>query len=817
MAASPRRTGDDPDMHHHGFGYWWSLLFGIVIAVLGIVLAGGGGWLVALGGSWYYLVAGLGLVLAGGLTASQRRSGALVYGVVWLFTLIWAFWEVGTDPWALVPRIVAPTVLLVVMLLTLPALRRPLIPTAAAFLLALGAAPLLVPSHAAAQETLVPAAQPATPAPATPDPLPPAAATQPRAAPLEVGADWPVYGGSEAARRYSPLDQITPQNVAQLQQVWNYHTGDLPDAGAKNEYSPENTPLKVGDTLYACSAMNIAIALDAATGKEKWRYDPQVSDDAIPYGATCRGLAYYVDPAAAPGAPCAARILDATLDARLIALDAGTGALCQDFGNGGTVDLNEGIGFTVPGWYAVTAPPVVVRGIAVVGAQVKDGQAEDAPSGVIRGYDAVTGKLAWAWDMGAPDRKGAPQGEETYTRGTPNMWTIATGDEDLGLVYIPLGNSAVDYYGGNRRDFENEFSSSLVAIDVTTGEPAWHFQTVHYDLWDYDLGSQVSLVDLPTDGGTVPALILPSKQGQIYVLDRRTGKSLFPVEERPVPKNGVEAEALSPTQPYSGYAQLDQPPLTERDMWGMSPLDQLYCRIQFRRAEYQGEYTAPTVDKPYIEYPGYNGGSDWGSVAVDPARGILVANYNDTANFNRLLPRAVADAKDIEPIYAGGVPKSVGEAGPQMGAPYAISINAGWRVPLTGLLCTDPPYGGIRAIDLATGKTLWDHPLGSAEKNGPFGIPSMLPIRIGTPNNGGPLVTKSGLIFIAATTDRKFRAFDLKTGKELWETDLPAGGQTTPMTYEVDGRQYVAIAPGGHHFMETPVGDQIIAYALPAS
>ncbi len=252
-------------------------------------------------------------------------------------------------------------------------------------------------------------------------------------------------------------------------------------------------------------------------------------------------------------------------------------------------------------------------------------------------------------------------------------------------------------------------------------------------------------------------------------------------------------------------------------MWGMSPIDQLYCRIQFRRAEYQGEFTAPTVDKPYIEYPGYNGGSDWGSVAVDPERGILVANYNDTANFNRLLPRAVADAKDIEPIYAGGVPESVGEAGPQIGAPYAISINAGWRVPLTGLLCTEPPYGGIRAIDLATGKTLWDHPLGSAEKNGPFGIPSMLPVTIGTPNNGGPLVTKGGLIFVAATTDQKFRAFDLKTGKELWETDLPAGGQTTPMTYEVDGRQYVAIAPGGHHFMETPVGDQIIAYALPAS
>ena len=823
--ATHSRPADTSSYHddHHGFGYWWSTLFGALLILIGLALGGGGGWLIVLGGSWYYLIAGIGLVVAGALLTGQRRSGALVYLIVWLFTLAWAFWEVGLNGWDLVPRVVAPTVLLLLVLVTLPALHRPLIPRTAAALLAIGlAAPNLLAGHAArAQETLQPAAatpqaaQPAAEAPKTDEPQAAATSTPPRAAPLEPGQDWPVYGGSEHAMRYSPLDQITPANVKTLEKVWTYHTGDLPDAKTEGEYSPENTPLKVGGTLYACSAMNILIAIDARTGAETWRYDPKVPDDAIPYGATCRGVAYYARPDAAPDAACATRIIEGTLDARLIAVDARTGALCEDFGDKGQVDLNQGIGFTVPGWYSVTAPPVVVRGIAVVGSQVKDGQAEDAPSGVIRGYDAVTGKLAWAWDMGAPDRTGAPEGDATYTRGTPNMWTAPSGDEEFGYAYIPLGNSSVDYYGGNRKDFENEYSSSLVAIDVTTGKPVWHFQTVHYDLWDYDLGSQVSLVDLPTENGKVPAVILPSKQGQIYVLNRKTGESLFPVEDREVPKNGVEADVLSPTQPYSGYAHLDQPKLTERDMWGMSPLDQLYCRIQFRRAEYQGEYTAPTVDKPYIEYPGYNGGSDWGSVAVDPARGILVANYNDTVNFNRLVPRAKANAEGIEPIYKGGVPKSVGEAGPQEGAPYAISINAGWRVPLTGLLCKDPPYGGIRAIDLATGKTLWDHPLGSAEGNGPFGIPSMLPITIGTPNNGGPLVTKGGLIFIAATTDQKFRAFDIETGKEVWETDLPAGGQTTPMTYEVDGRQYVAIAPGGHHFMETPVGDAIIAYALP--
>ncbi len=636
------------------------------------------------------------------------------------------------------------------------------------------------------------------------------------AAPLEPGSDWPVYGGSNDAARFSPLDQINPQNVANLAPVWTFHTGDLPDAAAKGKYSPENTPLKVGDSLYTCTGMGIVIALDPASGKEKWRFDPKVSDDAIPYGATCRGVAYYAVPAVAADAPCATRIVYGTLDARLIAIDSKTGALCQDFGNGGSVDLTEGIGFTVPGWYSVTAPPVIVRGIAVVGAQVKDNEATDAPSGVIRGYDAVTGKLAWAWDMGAPDRSGAPAGDATYTRGTPNMWTVATGDDALGLVYVPLGNAAGDYWGPGRSDAEMKYSSALVALDATTGKPVWHFQTVRRDLWDYDLGSQVTLVDLPTDKGKVPALILPSKQGQIYVLNRKTGESLFPVKDQPAPKgDGPEADWLASTQPTSGYAHLDKPPMTERDMWGMSPLDQLYCRIQFRRAEYLGEFTAPTTDKPYIEYPGYNGGSDWGSVAVDPERGILVANYNDTPNYNRLIPREQADKMGIKPIYQGGTPNSVGEAGAQTGAPYAIDVNSGWRVPGTGMLCKKPPYGWIRGIDLATGKTLWDEPFGSAEKNGPFGIPSMLPLTIGTPNNGGPLATAGGVTFVAATTDQKLRAFDTKTGKVLWETELPGGGQTTPITYEVDGRQYVAIAPGGHHFMETPVSDAIVAYALP--
>jgi quinoprotein glucose dehydrogenase len=793
---------------------WYVVLIGIVVLAIGLILAAGGVWLISLGGSWYYAITGVLLVVAGALLFQKRRSGVKLFVAVWIGTLIWAIWEVtldgwqpASDWWALEPRVFAPTVLLVLVLIGLPALRRPDMSGVSAVVAAVALGLSLIMGGAvplyAQQDTSPNTTQGAT---ETPD----AAATA-QAAPLKTGEDWPVYGGTVQGERHSPLTQITTENVANLEQAWSIHTGDMPSEAADGKYSPENTPLKVGDTLFVCTPMNQVLALDASTGLEEWRYDPNVSEDAIPYGATCRGLAYHVQNDVDPDTLCAARILVGTLDARLIAVDAGTGQICPAFGREGMVDLNNGLGDTVPGWYAVTAPPTIVRGVAVVGAQVSDNEANDAPSGVIRGYDVVTGDMLWAWDLGQGGVVDEPGQGETYTRGTPNMWTMASGDQELGYVYLPLGNSSSDYYGSDRSAEENEYASSLVALDARTGEEVWHFQTVHHDVWDYDLGSQVTLVDFPADGGTVPALILPSKQGQIYVLNRETGESLFPVEERPAPKLGsVEPDYISDTQPYSGYANLNQPPLTEKDMWGMSPIDQLWCRIQFRRANYAGQFTPPSADKPFIQYPGYNGGSDWGSVSVDTERGILIANYNDMPNYNQLIPREEADARGVKPFSDAG-----GEAGPMQGVPYAIEVNAGWRVPFTGMLCSEPPYGWIRGIDLATGETLWDQPFGSAENNGPFGIPSMLPLTIGTPNNGGPITTAGGVTFVAATTDDKLRAFATETGEELWQVDLPAGGQTTPMTYEVDGRQYVVIYPGGHHFMETEVGDQIIAYALP--
>lgn len=846
------------DRHGYGerarHGGWWPVLLGIVLVLFGLPIALGGAWLIILGGSWYYLPAGIGLLLTAYFLFRRDMSAIWVYLVTYFGTVVWALWESGMNGWAQVPRLLAPTIVLVLVLTTLPLLRGPRarlrtgMAAAAVTIVGMigaigvtgnGVGPLqaqdAVPEAPPAAEEAAeePASPPATtPSAVTPEPSPtvtpapaeaevePLAAPQPTYVALETGADWPAYGGTHKATRYSPLDQITVDNVASLEKIWEFRTGDLPEND--EPFGNQNTPVKVGDRLYLCSALNKITALNAATGTEFWTYDPEVSTDAVGYNASCRGLVYFENPAAAQGELCATRVVNLTHDARMIALDTETGQLCPDFGNGGMVNLMEGIGDTAPGFYAPTSPPTLVRDVLVVGSQVSDGQTREAPSGVIRGYNAVTGELDWAWDMGRPGENGLPPEGEIYTPGTPNMWTIASGDDELGLVYMPMGNSAVDYWGGDRSEAENTYSTAIVALDVETGAVAWHYQTVHYDIWDYDLGGQGTLVDFPTDQGPVPAIVMPSKQAQFYILNRETGEPLVTIEERPAPQGGVEPERLSPTQPYvTDFPNLLKPDLTEADMWGTTPVDQLWCRIQFRQAAYDGVYTPPTVDQPWIQFPGYNGGSDWGGVAIDPVNNIMIANYNNMPNYNQLVPREEVDAMGVLPItdpnydpdVGGG---SHGSISPQAQAPYGIRVNAGWRVPFTGLLCKEPPYGGIAAIDLATREVLWDRPFGSARKNGPFGIPSMMPIEIGTPNNGGGFITASGLFFIGAATDDLFRAIDISTGEEVWQVELPAGGQATPMTYQAEGRQIVVINAGGHDFMETPIGDYFIAYALPA-
>jgi quinoprotein glucose dehydrogenase len=588
------------------------------------------------------------------------------------------------------------------------------------------------------------------------------------------------------------------------------------------------TPLKVGNRIYGCSGMNVMFALDPASGQKIWSYDPHVGTNYIPYTAACRGVAYYKVPNAPAGQVCGERVIEGTLDMRLIAVDASTGAPCGGFGRNGQANLQVGLGQKdsrsgkpgpmIPGTASITATPVIVQGVIVTGQEVLDGQRRWAPSGVIRGYDAVTGQIRFAWDVNQPNVTKDPPPGGYYSFGTPNSWTAAVGDEKLGLVYVPMGNSAGDYYTSLRSPAENAVNSSIVALDVHTGKPRWVFQMVHKDVWDYDVGSQPSLVEFPVGGRTVPALIVPSKQGEIYVLDRATGRSLQRVEERPAPQGGAEPRERSPTQPYSTYHTLAQADLKEKDMWGLSPIDQMMCRIQFRRARYEGRYTPPELNRHNIEWPGYNGGSDWGSVAIDPRRGVIIANYNDTANSNMLINRAHADQIKLFPAGDPRAPKNASSAegnGAMTGTPFGILVNAGWQMP-TKTLCTQPPYGGIRAIDLATGKTIWDRPFGTARANGPFGLPSYLPFSIGTPNNGGSVVTASGLIFIAAATDNLIRAIDMRTGKTVWSDVLPGGGQANPMIYEHGGREYLVIMAGGHHFMKTPQSDALVAYALPS-
>lgn len=784
---------------------WAAVILALVMALIGIVLTIGGAYLVSLGGSPYYVIAGVAMLVSAWFLFRGQLLGGWIYIGLFILTAVWGFAESRGNAWAMVPWLVAPLVLLIFVLLVMPTL------TAArsrwrfagggilvAVLLVILSFGLLGMNS----ETTA-AALPAQNSPGMNDP-----------SGLSTGADWPAYGGTNAAWRYSPLTQIDATNVGKLRKVWEVHTGGLPtDPRFTKLYGTENTPLKVGNLLYTCTAKNVIIALDAATGRPVWRVDPKVPDAWIPYTTACRGVAYYNVPGAAPHSLCASRIIEGTLDSRLIAVDALTGRACTDFNGTGQQDTKIGMGSVYPGLASINSAPTIVRGIIVVPHQILDGQCRCAPSGVIQGFDAKTGKLAWAWDMQHPDWHGYPPPGQTWFRGSPNSWTTSAGDEKLGLVYVPTGNVADDYVSAGRTPQENAYSSSIVAIDVSTGKPRWNFQTVKKDVWDYDIGSQPSLIDYH---GTA-ALLVSSKQGDLYILDRATGRPLTPIGSIAAPLGGLEPMERAPRQIVSLWHTLRRPDLRESDMWGMSPIDQMICRIQFRSADYRGFFTPPRPDKYTVEYPGYNGGSDWGSVSIDPVRGIAIANYNDMPNYVRLIPRAVADKEGIKPRFAsgGGASSSSHSIDPQWGVPYAIHVDAGWRLKFTKLMCKRPPYGGIRAIDIATGQTIWDRPLGTARRNGPFNIPTLLPFSIGTPNNGGAVTTASGLIFIAAATDNLIRAIDLKTGKTVWSAPLPAGGQATPIVYQQDGREYLVIFAGGHHFMETPMGDSIIAYALP--
>jgi len=605
---------------------------------------------------------------------------------------------------------------------------------------------------------------------------------------------WLHWGGDEGGTRFASPEDIHTGNVHRLEQAWEYHSGDLEPGSFPDPFNApamQTTPILAGDSLFLCSPRNRVIALDPASGEERWHVDANPDIRGL-YSVSCRGVAFHHDPTAGADEACAGRVIAGTLDGRLLALDARNGERCQDFGIDGEIDLKSELGEVRQGEYAMTSAPTVVNDRIVVGAQVADLRRAGVPSGVVRAFDVRSGEKVWSWEA-VPPGHDQSQG---YTPGSPNAWAPFSADSERRLVFIPTGNPTGDYYGGERAGMDH-YGSSIVALDTTTGKLVWHYQTVRRDVWDYDVPSQPVLFDFPGKDGPIPALVQATKMGLLFVLNRETGEPLFPIEERAVPQGGPAPEALSPTQPYPLLPEALHPDtLTEEDMFGFVWFDKQACLKEFRELNYAGRYT-PIGTEPTLVYPGFMGGSNWGSVSYDPQRNLLLANTTRVPAVIELVPREVVDAPDYsEPVER------------QEGTPYAVKRRP-FLSPL-GAPCNRPPWGVLTAIDMNSGKKAWEVPLGGTRDLAPF----PLWLNLGVPNSGGSLVTAGGLTFIGAATDSYLRAFETATGEELWKARLPAGGHATPMSYRYQGRQYVVIAAGGHRHLGSRMGDAVVAFTL---
>ncbi len=615
--------------------------------------------------------------------------------------------------------------------------------------------------------------------------VPSASSAQPQ---KSADASWSAYGADPAGTRFSSATQITKSNVSQLKVAWTYRTGGLPhDPDLDKKAAFESTPILVDGKLFLTTPYDHVIALNPQTGEKLWEYDPKLE---LPYGAsevTSRGVSAWRDPNAKPAQPCAVRIFFGTLDARLIALDAATGKPCADFGDDGEIDLSAGVRLRDPGDYQVTSAPAVAGDLVITGSSIGDNRAVTLERGIVRAFDARTGKLRWSWDP-------IPWALHSTPRtGAANAWSTLSVDPERDLVFIPTGSASPDYFGGFRKG-DNKWANSVVALKASTGKFVWGFQVVHHDLWDYDVASQPTLFTWKNNS---PAIAITTKMGRVFVLNRLTGAPLIPVEEKPVPKPDIPGEESWPTQP-SGISTVPEG-LTPEDAFGFTSEDKKWCADKIAASRSEGIYTPPTL-KGTIVFPGNVGGVNWGSSAYDPSRHLLIMDTNRLAMWVKLIPR---DEFDSARKNASDSDRLHGEFARQTGAPFAM-----FRTPLlapSGTPCTAPPWGTVAAVDLFTGRKVWDTPLGSF-------IPGQ---KTGTITLGGPIATAGGLVFSAATMDNFMRAFDSDTGAELWSFELPAGGQATPMTYTLGGKQYLVIAAGGHGKLDTKQGDYVLAFTLP--
>lgn len=621
-------------------------------------------------------------------------------------------------------------------------------------------------------------------------------------------AQWGAYGGDPGGNRHAPLAQINRQNVAQLKIAWTYRTGELGAGFARaDKLAFEATPILVRDTLYVATPTNIVIALDPATGRQRWRYDPRIDRTRRYSEATSRGVSSWIDETAEPTAACAHRIVFGTLDARLIALDGRTGRPCRDFGTGGKVDLTEGVRTGTAGNYLVTSPPAIYRNIVIVGSAIGDNGGVEMQRGIVRAFDVRSGKQLWSWDpiptsADEATRRGwqPPSAQRT---GAANAWSVLSIDAGRGLVFVPTGSASPDFFGGERSG-DNHYANSLVALHADTGALAWYRQLVHHDLWDYDVPAQPMLIDIERDNKSIPAVVQATKTGMLFVFDRETGEPVYQVVERPVPQSDVAGERISPTQPFPATpALVSHAAVTPQDAWGLTFYDRGRCRHLISQYRSEGIFTPPSL-KGTILSPGYAGGVNWGSTAFDSERQLVIAAVNHVPMVVTLVPRDQLDAAR----HSDAWPDS--EFAAQTGTPYGMRREM--LASPFGLPCTAPPWGTLAAIDLRRNAIRWQVMLGSTRDMTPWFVPSPT---LGMPNMGGPIVTDGGLAFIGAAMDNYLRAFDIETGRELWKGRLPAGGQATPMSYETNGRQFVVIAAGGHGGLGTKRGDYLVAFALP--